>query len=97
MKHRLILSVLTLLLLSAGQSLAAERTVTLRVDNMYCASCPFIVQMTLERVDGVTDVKVSFRERAARVTFDDAKTTVKILREATLLRGYPSAVLKYGS
>jgi len=53
--------------------------------------------MTLERVDGVTDVKVSFRERAARVTFDDAKTTVKILREATLLRGYPSAVLKYGS
>ena len=33
---------------------AAERTVTLTVENMTCASCPLIVRKSLERIAGVS-------------------------------------------
>ncbi len=79
------------LLVSAGV-LAAEKTVTLNVDNMYCASCGPVVRKSLARIGGVTKVEVSQEEHRAIVTFDDAKTGVATLIEATTNAGYPSRV-----
>lgn len=86
------ISVLTLLLalLGAGApALAAQRTVTLSVE-LYCASCPYIVKRSLERVAGVTDVAVSYRRQAAVVTFDDSRTSISALVDATAKLGFPS-------
>ena len=74
------------------QTAANERTVTLRVDNMYCASCPYIVKQSLAAVVGVKDVSISFRNKTAIVTFDSARTNVAALTDATFEMGYPSEV-----
>ena len=80
----------------AGVS-AAERTVTLGVENMYCAACPHIVRQTLTRVPGVQRVEVSYRARPATVTFDDARTGVAALTAATAEAGYPASLRAGGS
>lgn len=71
---------------------AAERTITLAVQNMYCSVCPITVKSSLEAVPGVTMVVVSFADKTAVVTFDDAKTAVPALITATTNAGYPSAL-----
>lgn len=77
-------------LLAGGDALAAEQTVTLAVDNMYCELCPGIVKKSLANVDGVTQVTVSFEEKTAVVTYDDSKATIEALTAATTNAGYPS-------
>ena len=74
------------------QAAATERMVTLQVDNMYCASCPYIVKHSLAAVPGVKDVSVSFRDKTAIVTFDSTRTNVVALTDATFAMGYPSEV-----
>jgi periplasmic mercuric ion binding protein len=87
--------IFTLILgLTAQPSLAAEKTVTLQVDNMYCPSCAPTVKKSLSRLDGVRKVDVSTRNHTATVTFDDAKTNARTLIEATTNAGYPSCPAK---
>ena len=71
---------------------AATKTVTLTVPGMTCAACPITVKKALSKVEGVNQVDVSFDKREAVVTFDDAKTTVQKLTEATTNAGYPSSI-----
>src|SRR5512137_2356346 len=71
---------------------AATQTVTLSVPGMTCAACPITVKQARTRVDGVSQVDVTFEKREAVVTFDDAKTSVLMLTRATEAAGYPSSV-----
>lgn len=77
-------------LMTSPLALAGERTVTLAVQNMYCADCPFIVKKSLEAVPGVVKAVVSFKDKTAVVTFDDARADVSALTNATTNAGYPS-------
>ena len=70
---------------------AADKTVTLAVNNMVCAACPSIVKGSLEAVPGVAKVAVSFKDKTATVIYDDAKADVNQLTSATTKAGYPSA------
>lgn len=79
-------------LVSASMVQAAERTVTLAVRNMYCATCPYTVRASLEAVPGVKNVVVSFPEKTAVVTYDDAEANLDALTTATTNAGYPSAL-----
>jgi mercuric ion binding protein len=72
---------------------AASRTVTLTVPGMTCAACPITVKKALSRVDGVQAVDVSFATKRATVTFEDTKTNVQALTQATANAGYPSTVV----
>lgn len=78
-------------LLISSAAFAGERTVTLAVQNMDCAACPFTVKSSLQAVPGVAKAVVSFADKTAVVTFDDTKTTVPALITATTNAGYPSA------
>ena len=71
---------------------AATRTVTLAVPGMTCAACPISVKTALAKVAGVEKTDVSFERREAVVTYDDARTTVAALTQATAGAGYPSTV-----
>lgn len=71
---------------------AATQTVTLAVPGMTCAACPITVKKALTKVEGVSQVDVTFEKREAVVTFDDAKTNVQQLTRATKDAGYPSSV-----
>lgn len=81
-----------MLMMLATAADAGQRTVTLAVDNMSCASCPYIVEQSLERVDGVLDAAVSFEERTVVVRYDSTRTDVDALTRATGDAGYPSRV-----
>lgn len=71
---------------------AATRSVTLSVPGMTCVTCPITVKKALSKVDGVQSAEVSYEKREAIVTFDDTKTKVAALTEATKNAGYPSTV-----
>lgn len=77
-------------LLVSTPAFAAERTLTLAVQNMYCANCPFVVRKSLQAVPGVAKVTVSYKDKTAIVTFDDSKVDLKALTTATKNAGYPS-------
>lgn len=69
---------------------AAMQTVTLSVPGMTCAACPITVTVALNQVSGVSQVEVSYADLEAVVTFDDTRTSVEALTQATTNAGYPS-------
>lgn len=75
----------------SGVTIAAPKTVTLSVPGMNCSACPITVKKALQKVAGVEKVAVTLEPKEAVVTFDDSKTTVDKLREATTKAGYPSS------
>jgi mercuric ion binding protein len=77
---------ITVIALSAALSApawATTKTVTLSVTGMKCAACPITIKKALNKVEGVEKIEVSLEKKEALVTFDDAKTTVEALLEAT--------------
>lgn len=74
----------------AGVALAGNQTVTLSVPGMTCSACPITVKKALQKVQGVEKVTATFEPKEAVVTFDDSKTTLEQLRNATANAGYPS-------
>ncbi len=92
-----LFAVFAIATLIAGPAWAGTQTVTLSVPGMTCAACPITVKRALTKVDGVTKTEVSFERREAVVTFDEAKTNVQTLTEATKNAGYPSTPVKGAS
>lgn len=71
---------------------AAPKTVTLDVTNMTCEVCPITVRKSLEKVSGVSAVKVDFDRKTATVTYDPDQARPEALSKATTNAGYPSTV-----
>ena len=88
---KLLFGAASALFLFNTASFAAEKTVTLMVQNMTCAACPHIVKGSLAAVPGVSNVVISFEDKTATVTYDDAKGAIPALVHATTDAGYPSA------
>lgn len=76
------------LLLSAAPASAAQQSVTLKVPDMVCASCPYIVRHALSAVPGVEKVAIDLDARAARVTYDPGRTSPERLAKAVHDAGY---------
>ena len=77
-------------IVASSAAFAADKTITLAVNNMNCAACPSIVKGSLEAVPGVARVAVSYKDKTATVIYDDAKANVNQLTSATTKAGYPS-------
>ena len=77
----------------AAPAAAAERTVTLALEDLWCPSCAYIVKRTLAALPGVEAVEVSYAEKRARITYDDDALDTAALTEATAAAGFPSQVL----
>ena len=73
---------------------AEPRTVQLDVQKMFCATCPITVRLSLKKVPGVLEAKVTLNPPAAEVTYDDAKTGPEQLTRATANAGFPSTLRK---
>ncbi|MGE5241023.1 MAG: mercury resistance system periplasmic binding protein MerP [Bacteroidota bacterium] len=88
--HRWLMAVLAgfpLLALAATQ-----KTVTLDVKNMTCELCPVTVKKSLEKLSGVSAVKIDFAKKTATVTFEPDMVQPDALTQATTNAGYPSTV-----
>lgn len=97
MNKRLGALALIVSMITAPAAFAGERTVTFAVDNMTCASCPYVVKSSMAAVPGVAKVAVSFQAKTATVIFDDAKTNVDAIATASTNSGYPAHPVQQGS
>ncbi|NGO53600.1 cation transporter [Allomesorhizobium camelthorni] len=88
--HQTLSLAVAALLLTAYPIAAGEKTITLAVENMSCASCPYIVKQSLAGVQGVIHAEVSFENKTAAVTFDDTQTDLAVITAATAEAGFPS-------
>ena len=86
MRHLIVFFVLALGL--SVSALAEQQTVTLAVEKMTCALCPFTVSKSIENVEGVTSVDVDYDSKTAQVTFDNAVTDVSTVAAASTNAGY---------
>ena len=82
---------LAAVVVASPAAMAADRTIALSVKNMDCAACPSIVKASLQAVPGVASVAVSYKDKTATITYDDAKADVNQLVSATTKAGYRSA------
>lgn len=94
MKRLSLVAALALFAVAAAPhtSFAGQKTIVLSVPGMNCSACPITVRKALEKVAGVQNVRASLEPPEASVTFDDAKTSIEKLTEATKRAGYPSSV-----
>lgn len=58
------------------------------VDGMTCKSCEQYVISEVNKLDGISDVKVSFEDKSAVVTFNKEKTSVEQIKKAIDSTGY---------
>ncbi|PIW37287.1 MAG: copper-translocating P-type ATPase [Candidatus Kerfeldbacteria bacterium CG15_BIG_FIL_POST_REV_8_21_14_020_45_12] len=58
------------------------------VSGMTCASCAAIIERTLKKIDGITEVSVNVATENARVTYDEAVVTVEQMNNALKSHGY---------
>ena len=66
---------------------------TLSVPGMTCPSCPYTIQQSLKKLDGIIQADVNFADKKAVVLYDANKVTVEQMIQATARVGYPSKVL----
>ncbi len=92
MRKRLI--ALLFAALSVAAPAAAPKTVTLEVRNMSCGLCPVTVRKSLEKIAGVSAVKVDFDRKTATVSYDPDRVRPAALTAATAEAGYPSTLRK---
>jgi len=88
MKQLIVLT--SLITLAAGAAQAADRTVKLAVDKMYCDACPITVSKAIQGVKGVKSAKVDYSTKTAVVVFDDNAATVDSIAAASTNAGYPA-------
>ncbi|AIL09112.1 MULTISPECIES: mercury resistance system periplasmic binding protein MerP [Gammaproteobacteria] len=88
------LLITTLAALPLAVFAGTPKTVTLDVQNMTCGTCPITVKKSLEKVVGVSAVKVDYDSKTATVTYDPDKAQPQVLTTATTNAGYPSTVRK---
>jgi Cu+-exporting ATPase len=65
-----------------------EKEVVLQILGMHCAACATGIESGLKRLDGVTDVRVSFATKEAFVKFDEDKVTLDKIKAVVKRGGY---------
>ena len=81
------------LILLSELAVAEDQTIKLSVPNMSCASCPYIVEGSINKLDGIKSVDATMKDRTATVVFDDAVTTAESIMEATANVGYQATLI----
>ena len=77
---------------STGHGTANTQQLTLKVENMTCATCSVSVRKSLAGVEGVKDVAVTSEPPRAVVSYDPEKVSPEQLTQATNEAGFPSSV-----
>ncbi|GGJ79474.1 mercuric ion binding protein [Anoxybacillus voinovskiensis] len=68
----------------------SNQSISFTVANMYCTSCPFVVEHAIKRINGVRSVTVKSTGTEGKVTvfFDDTKTDIETIKKSVLELGY---------
>lgn len=63
-------------------------TANLKTEGMHCASCSMLIEMTLQDLEGIGDVKVDMGKGITTVTYDEGAVTTDAMVEAIEGAGY---------
>ena len=75
-----------------SEQLANLKQITLDVPGMNCPSCPFTVQKSLKKLDGVVSARATLEDKKALVIYNPSLVSPKEMMEATANAGYPSTL-----
>ena len=78
----------------ANINMQETKTVTLKVTGMTCMSCSNHVMKALEKVEGVIEPLVEYKEDRAVVTFSPKLTTVEAIIEAINKTPYKASLME---
>ena len=92
MKFRIFMAALTVALISQV-AYADQQLLSMKIEGMYCAACPYIVGTAIKAVPGVTSASVSDETKIAKVMFENGETGVQEIAEAVRKIGYAVKVL----
>jgi copper chaperone CopZ len=70
----------------------SERTVTLEIDGMHCASCSLLVDDSMEDVDGVVSSRTDLKSKQCVAVIDES-VGVEALLAAVVEAGYTATVV----
>ncbi|GEM_PF-537338 len=65
-----------------GEGVTSTREITLKVDGMKCSMCPLTIKTALKKLNGVVDADVSYKDKEAKVRYDNGKVTVNEIIKA---------------
>ena len=68
------------------------KQVTLDVPGMNCPACPFTVQKSLKKLDGVVSAKATLEDKKAVVIYNPSIVSPEEMMKATADAGYPSTL-----
>lgn len=60
----------------------------LKIEGMHCTSCAMNIDMDLEDVEGVNNVKTSYARQECEVEFEEDKANVEIIIQTIQKTGY---------
>ncbi len=75
-----------------AEQLAHLKQITLDVPGMNCPSCPFTVQKSLKKLDGVVSARVTLEDKKAVIIYNAALVAPEEMMAATANAGYPSTL-----
>lgn len=76
---------------------SAEKTATLAIPNMNCATCPITIKLALTRFPGVLGVRSDLNTKTTIVQYDERRIQLEQILRATTDAGFPSSVVGGGS
>lgn len=79
MKHLLFIFTLMLVMIPA-QGIATEQKVELEITGMTCSLCTVAVKKSLSKIDGIKDIKVSYKDEKAWCVADDSITDEVLIK-----------------
>ena len=81
-----------------GPASAAEQAVTLAAPNMWCPTCPYIVQEAIKDVGGTKVIGITMDSRTNtaffEVVYDDELTSIEARTAGTDEYGFPTSVVE---
>ena len=92
-RYATFFAVFLIALAASVQAAQADQQIVLSVDNMVCVSCEMRIENAVAAVEGVTSVKADAESKTVRVSFDQQRTSVETILEASSEAGYPAEVV----
>ncbi len=78
--------------LSAQQSWAEERSVTLHISGMTCGTCPISVRHRAMQMPGVHAATADLQTASATITYEDREQSAQAIAQAITDLGYPAVI-----
>lgn len=89
-----VFALLVAALLLSIVSVQAAQQVEMEIEGMTCALCPLAIKKSLAKVPGVREVDVSYEEKKARLTVEDAVTDQALEEAVKKAGGYTGKVIE---